>query len=265
MWPQVSPLGCSFGGMDHHHDEADAEPIDYRALIAAESQRFALILDKGPLGAPVSGCPGWTLSDLGAHLGDVQRWAATIISTGGKDANEYERRDQSLASWFREGTQLLLDAVDGSTPTDECWNLWASGQKTKQFWYRRQALETAVHRWDAEAAATPEPTPFDAVVGADIVDEWVHVLLERKLDQANVDLTTLDGDVHFHCTDTAGEWTFEVDDGKLVVSDEHRKSAVAVRGPASDLALLCYQRADRSGVEIFGDVELLDRWLSDLS
>lgn len=240
---------------------AEAGTIDYRTVIESESARFASLVEAGPVDAPVAGAPGWNLRDLGAHLGDVQRWAAATITTGGPTDDEYAIGDQLVGDWVREGTATLLAAIDAADPAAPCWNLWDTGEKVVGFWFRRQALEVAVHRWDAERAVSDTPTPIEAVIAADVIDEWARVGLPRTLDRQGVDLASIDGDAHLHCTDTHGEWTLEVVDGRIVVSAEHRKSAVAARGPASDLALFCYGRIDGDGLEIFGERSLLDRWL----
>lgn len=183
------------------------------------------------------------------------------MQTGGEDPAEYAPDEaEDLVAWLREGAALVLAAIDATDPEAPCWNLWKTADKTMGFWHRRQANEVSVHRWDAESAVGAT-TPFEAAIAADIVDEWVHVMLPRAIERDGRDISLLTGDAHLHCTDTPGEWTFEMVDGAVVVSNEHRKSTVAARGPAADLALLVFNRGDRHGVDIFGDTELLDRWI----
>lgn len=231
----------------------------YIAMIEAESGQLAEVFAAGPADAQVPGCPDWDLKELVVHQGSVQHWATEVINTLSAPASRPEV-GEPLDEWFAQGTAGLLAAFAAADPDTECWNFWPNAPQNVAFWHRRQALEVAVHRWDAESAVSDSPTPFSPEVGADIVDEFVHVMLRRQL--GTKDLSALDGDVHLHCTDTDGEWTFEITDGHLCVVDEHRKAAVAAKGSASDLALLCYNRGDRSRVEIFGDQALLDRWLA---
>ena len=40
----------------------------------------------------------------------------------------------------------------------------------------------------------------------------------------------------------------------------HAKGDVAVRGPASDLFVFAYNRRDATGLEVFGDTAVVDRW-----
>lgn len=239
-------------------------PLDYRSIIATESERFAELVQAGPSGAAVPGCPEWTLTDLGTHLGTVQRWCTTIVVTGQPGEADYPPPGDDLAGWVRDSTTGLLEALDAASPDDACWTLESPTGKVS-FWHRRQALEIAVHRWDADEAVNGSASPMDPVVAADVVDEWVKFRLVRMLGRDGVDLSGLDGDVHFHCTDVAGEWTFEIKDGRVVVVDEHRKSAVAVKGSANDLALFTHRRGDDSGVELFGDQDLMGRWFAAIA
>jgi predicted lipid carrier protein YhbT len=70
----------------------------------------------------------------------------------------------------------------------------------------------------------------------------------------------LRGTFHFHATDVSGEWQVEISPGQVEVLRQHAKAPVAVRGPASDLELLIYNRRRAEGLEVFGDAALLDAW-----
>ncbi len=239
--------------------------LDYRSIVAEESARFLEILRAGPLDAIVPGCPEWTMADLALHMAGVQRWAAHILTVGvAEDAPGPPPDPSAPADAVAAATAELLAVLDTADPDEPCWN-FTSGPQRKSFWFRRQALEIAVHRWDAESAVLPDPAPMTTAVGADVVDEFIHLVLGRAIDSGDIDRSALRGDVHLHCTDVAdsdiaGEWTFELVDGELVIVDEHRKSTVAVRGTASDLALFVYGRIGVEGVETFGDAEVLAAW-----
>lgn len=241
--------------------------LDYRSIIAEQSARLLEVLEAGPLDAPVPGTPEWSLGDLGVHMADVQRWAAQVITAGsleppGPLTDPTDPTDPAGA--LAAATETLLAALDQADPDDGCWN-FSTGPQRMSFWFRRQALEVVVHRWDAESAVSDAPTPIEPRLGADIVDEFINITLQRVIDREGIDLGAVTGDVHVHCTDTddidaAGEWTFEVDNGELVVSDQHRKSAVALRGAAGDLALFLYNRIPIERIEVFGDRDVLRSW-----
>jgi predicted lipid carrier protein YhbT len=66
--------------------------------------------------------------------------------------------------------------------------------------------------------------------------------------------------LHFHSTDGDGEWLARLGAEGLVVTREHAKGDVAVRGVASDLLLFLYGRVGTERLEVFGDAALLARW-----
>ena len=116
-----------------------------------------------------------------------------------------------------------------------------------------------MHRWDAERASGTT-APINEKLAADGIDEFLTVLAPYRF--ASEDGIDLGGSIHLHCTDVDGEWTIHTDDGVLCVHREHGKGDVAVRGPASQLLLVVFQRlgTDADSVEVFGAPEILDRW-----
>ena len=112
------------------------------------------------------------------------------------------------------------------------------------------------------AARRRPGTPVDDHLAADGIDEFLTVLAPYRF--ASEDGIDLGGSLHLHCTDVDGEWTIHTDDGVYRVDRGHAKGDVAVRGPASQLLLVVFQRLgpDADGVEVFGAPEILDRWLA---
>lgn len=240
--------------------------LDYRTVIAHETDRLIEVVRRGPLEARVPGCPEWNLAELAIHLGGVQQWATHILRTGnapGPGDLAPKPDDLALAAdYLASSPGPLLDAITTVDPAKECWNFTGKNQ-TASFWHRRQALEVAFHRWDAESAIG-DPVPIDAAVAADGIDEFVNSVIGRVLSRTGADTAHLTGDVHLHCTDTEGEWTFEVVNGALEVRLGHGKAAAAVRGPASDLALFLYNRVPADRVELFGNAQLVQDWMTIL-
>ena len=77
---------------------------------------------------------------------------------------------------MRDGLDALTVAL--AEPTRRCWTL--AGPATAAWWRRRQALETAIHRVDAERALGPA-SPIDPALAADGVGEVVDVLHPRQV------------------------------------------------------------------------------------
>ena len=124
------------------------------------------------------------------------------------------------------------------------------------FWARRQANETAVHRWDAQRAAGAVE-PVEHTLAVDGIDEFFGLIpfWRRESNVRGVGET-----IHLHCTDGAGEWLVRLAADAVIVTREHAKGDVAARGSASDLLLFLYGRVGPSALEVFGDASLLDRW-----
>lgn len=153
--------------------------LDRPALLAhlrAEVAAFAACLD-GDLGAPVAACPRWDLAALGAHLGRVHGWAAAALGSDDEPAFP-PRPDRPLGPWYAEAAAGLLAALEATDPDRPCWTLWPPS--VAGFWLRRQALETLVHRWDAERALGL-PADVDPALAADGVAEVVDVLWPRQV------------------------------------------------------------------------------------
>ena len=211
--------------------------------------------------APVPWCPGWTATDLAWHIGEVHEFWGTIVADrlDGPDAYVQSTRPATFDDTvtFAESTAAeLLDALEASDPATPVWT-WGS-DKTVGFVLRRMAHETSVHRLDAERAAGREHT-IDAELAADGVDEFLFEFLAWVA----ADAAALDGSVHLHCTDVAGEWLVRDDGaGRYDVTREHAKGDAAMRGPAQDLLLVLWRRLPLDAVDVIGDRATAERFVA---
>jgi uncharacterized protein (TIGR03083 family) len=233
----------------------------YLAAIAADSQGFADAAAAVDLRTAVPACPGWDVGDLVWHLLGVHHFWATIAAErlqAPDEVDEPERPgDDEIVEVFRRGAERLVDVLRAADPATPVWT-WAP-QKDVAFIARHQAQETAVHRWDAEAAAGRSYS-IDPEIAADSIDEF----LEMSAPSANDDAAALGGTVHLHCTDTPGEWFIQptADGAGLHVTAEHAKGDVALRGTASDLLLALYRRQPIDTVDVIGDRGVGERFLA---
>jgi uncharacterized protein (TIGR03083 family) len=156
------------------------DPMEYLDWLAVECAAFGQILESGDLDAPVPGCPGWSLAELAAHLGGVHRWArAAVIEgrPGGSRAPAPPGR-QRLVAWFAAGAAQLRQTLREAGPDAPCWTM--DPPATVGNWMRRQAHETAMHRWDAQASQGA-PGRFDAALATDGVAEVVEMFFPRQV------------------------------------------------------------------------------------
>lgn len=234
-------------------------PIDYRTVIADETERMVAIVRRNPNETRVPGCPAWNLGELAEHMGGVQRWATQVVRTGelAKDVPPGPP-GQSPADYLAAGVAPLIEALDAADLDAPTWTFTGTPQTTR-FWLRRQAIEVATHRWDAQSA-TGDTEPIDAALAVDSIDEFVRLMIPRIIRRTKPDVAPLVGDVHLHCTDADGEWTFDLHDGDVRVTSGHGKATAAIKGTASNLALFLFNRVDRDRVEIFGSHDLVQAW-----
>jgi uncharacterized protein (TIGR03083 family) len=234
---------------------------EYLAALERDAQGFGDAAASADLAAPVRACPGWTMADLVWHLTEVHQFWNTIAEQRlqhWKDAPEPERvPDDELLATFRAGAARLLGTLRTTPPDTEVWT-WAP-QHDVGFIVRRQAQETAVHRWDAEDAAG-RSYEIDPALAVDGIDEFLTFMLPDVREDADL----LAGSVHLHCTDTDGEWIVEpTGDGDGVeVRAEHAKGDAAVRGTAQDLLLTLWRRRTLDDVEVIGERGVAEQFVA---
>lgn len=204
------------------------------------------------------------MRDLVHHTGGVHRWAATVVAgarSGPPTDDEAAAlfapvADGELLAWYEAGLAQLVATLRAAPADLDCWAfLPAPGPLA--FWARRQAHETAVHAADAEAAAgRPGPVPAD--LAADGIDELLGGFLARRRGRLVADPPVALAVV---CVDTGDAWTVRVEPDRRVVTRGRGPADCTVRGPASELYLLLWNRRDAgSPLEVEGDGRLLELW-----
>ncbi len=235
-------------------------PADAILLDELRADRSRLAdLPASCLAAPVAACPGWDVTALLVHLSRIHRWASARVSADvGMEVPFPARPDAGVdvVRWTLDGLDELIGTLSTLDLDAQCGSF--VGTVARRWWLRRQAVETALHRWDAQDAAGVDPDPTGPEVAAIGVTEWCE-LQEMRWPTLTSDLT---GTIHLHSTDGPGEWLIEARPGSFTWSEGHHKGDVAVRGTRSDLLLLLWARLDPDGtnpgrVEVFGDPQLL--------
>lgn len=223
-----------------------------------EAEALATAAETAGPDASVPSCPGWDVAELLAHTGRVHRWAISVLDGDRRFPSIEPPAAAERPGWLRVGAAALADRLAAVGPAAVVWS-WTDDH-TAGFWARRQANETAVHRVDAEAAAG-SPMPVERSLAVDGIDELLGMTAFRR------DLTGVPeaGTVHLHCTDGEGEWLVRFGGERPEVARVHAKGDVALRGPASDLLLVCYRRLPITSVEVFGDADLAERSVAALS
>jgi uncharacterized protein (TIGR03083 family) len=247
------------------------------------------------LDTPVPTCPRWRLHDLLRHLGGVHRWAtAHVAEARRRPLDDAEQAvvmaaptdDDALVDWFRDGHAKLVGALEAAPPDLDCWS-FLPAPSPLAFWARRQAHETAIHRADAQShGGQAAITPYDPAFAIDGVDELLLGFAARRR-RPRADDPPPDAEpvtLGLEATDTGSSWLARIGPERVEVSGNggnrgigrngadgadggegadrgHPGSAdCSVRGSASDLYLLLWNRRDRDGLQVAGDPAVLDLW-----
>jgi len=238
------------------------DKASYLDAVASEGAAIGAAAD-GNFDRPVPSCPDWVVADLVAHMGRVYGWVTGILSAAGQPptgAGAEAPTDRSaLLSWYDEVREKLLADLAGHDGDDPAWVFVASAPQKVGWWYRRQALESTVHRFDAQSA-TGRADPIDPPLASEGIEEYLTEFLPGIIRRAPVG--GLSGTLHVHATDTPGEWWLDLDADGLDVRREHAKADTALRGPASGLYLWLFNRqtVEESGLEVFGNPAIVDAW-----
>ncbi|MYV97401.1 maleylpyruvate isomerase family mycothiol-dependent enzyme [Streptomyces sp. SID3343] len=253
----------------------------YCAEIVTQTDLLVSTIQGRDLTAPVPSCPGWNVGQLLRHLGGGQRWATETVRTLAtepvpdqdfRDLSAYTHEDPAvLGPWLTEGAGQLADALRAAGPGAKVWTPVPGG--TTDFYPRRFTHETALHRADATLALGATYVLAEDVA-IDAIDEWMELgslPMHFEVHPHMRELLGPDRTIHLHATDTApeaaAEWVVDLTGDAITWRRSHEKSAVAVRGPLTDLLLTIYKRRPPhgEGIEVLGDAALLDFWLDRVS
>ena len=232
-------------------------PDELLEAIRAEGAAVAAVLQQEDVGhKPVPSCPEWDVEKLVNHLGRVHRWVTAMVRTQAAERLDFPARPERVdGQWFEEGVTELTAALEEAGPDVRMWT-FPNGGGTSRFWFRRQAEETAVHRWDAELALGA-PRAIDTELAVTGIDELLDVFFASR------PAADLGGAIQFDATDSRhGQWLVTADaDGGLLVGHGMEQGDVTLRATASDLLLWLWGRpVPEAGLAVVGDEALLDQW-----
>ena len=241
--------------------------MDDGALLDAlrsEADRFFDVASVTSPELPIPACPDWTVESLVSHLGGIHYWVAATVEAGGQNpgVRPPERPDGADAvPWARDGFNAMMATFDATRPDSPCWNFGPGSPQIVAWWYRRQALEVSIHRFDVESAAG-SPSEVDAHLAVEGIDEILCDMFPRL--HARGATAALHGTLHLHATDAQGEWWIDFDDPEPSARREHKKASTALRGPASGLYLWLWNRQtpEEARLEVFGPEDVVTAWKS---
>lgn len=259
--------------------------MDYAGLFGQEVAAFeaagreAVSSQAAPA---VPSCPEWVVTDLVLHLGLVHRMVARVIGErlqqppaagdrswlglpgpwqGWLPPDHAPRQSPvpaGLVDWFQAGAAQLAELFRATDAGERVWT-WSPDQSVG-FWQRMQAIEAAVHRWDAQNAVSVAQ-PIDAALAADAIAQTFEVMVPARRAVAKAPPGQGERFV-FRRTDGPQAWAVRFDGDAVLLGAPAGGYDIQISGTASDLALFLWQRDVTGGLDVRGDSSLLGRYFA---
>jgi uncharacterized protein (TIGR03083 family) len=277
--------------------------VEISEHIAALSHHGELLAEAAAaagLATGIPACPGWQVRDLVRHQAYVHGWAARHLTERPaqviREADEAAvlaggPADDELIGAYRAGLARLVAALGGADPAIRC-PAFLPAPSPLAFWARRQAHETAIHRFDAQSArreGPPDPREaFPPDFAIDGIDELITGFAARPRRNGPgrtllVRATTQSATPEATETAVTGAWHYTWPaDGRVAarrlpdsaVPDSAMPEAAGpgdradcvVSGPPSGVYLFLWNRAaiGEAGITVSGDSSVLDAWRSSI-
>ncbi len=154
---------------------------------------------------PVPCCPGWTVEEVVRHVAAVYRHKLPLLRTlmTGPPPQPAPLPDGAdPIEWLSSALDELILALAAVDPDTPIWT-WHPTERRARFWYRRMALETAVHRFDAQSAHAIQE-PIESELAADGVEEILELMIGPH--SAQTPPQPPHGAIHFRCADADASW-----------------------------------------------------------
>ncbi|KOV57229.1 maleylpyruvate isomerase family mycothiol-dependent enzyme [Streptomyces sp. MMG1121] len=251
------------------------ETADFLQTLDREGRLLAAAAEAAGTDAKVPTCPEWQVRDLLRHTGAVHRWAAGFVADGERAPRPFgdppDLDGTALVAWYRDSHRLLVDTLAAAPADVECWTFHrAPNPSPLAFWTRRQAHETAVHRYDAQAARagadsplTPDFAPdiapdITADFAADGIDELLRGFHARSKSRLRTEEPCA---VRVRAVDAGPDavWTVRLSaEPPVTVRDAVGEAVAELSGPAAELYLALWNR--RPVPSVTGDRSLAGLW-----
>jgi uncharacterized protein (TIGR03083 family) len=226
----------------------------YLGHVRSEAARLGEVARLG-LEAGVPSCPGWTVESVVRHVATVYLHKVEVLRLGalpepwppdfgGRDALEL----------YDEARTAIVDTLEAAGTGRETWT-FNPDDTTSGCWYRRMALESAVHRIDVEQAHDVL-TPIDPELALDGIDELLFPHLGGPWWEEGDTEHPVDAGVRI--TADGRPWTVRADATSVVVKQGSEGDVAAeIFGSADAVFLWLWGRVDGSAIRSAGDDDVV--------
>ena len=245
------------------------EIAEHITAIGQEAKLLAAGADQGGLDIDIPTCPGWTMRDLVRHLSEIHLWAAGLVAQRTSklwpdDISEHTDSwpdlavfwpdDDKLVDWYLATNANLVQSLASAPPDLDC-PTFLPAPSPRAMWARRQAHETAVHRFDVENAVGIA-SEFDPEFAADGIDELLAGFAPRRKEFPVASAQAM----VVHAEDTDDRWHVTMAPEGITTRSGDGPADVTLAGDASDLYLVLWNRGEDSSINVTGDRDLLETW-----
>ena len=245
------------------------EITEHITAVGQEAELLAQAAQQGGLDVDVPTCPGWDMRELLRHLSMIHLWAAGHVAqlhegSWGDELAELTEAwpdlavfwpdDEKLIDWYLETNANLVHTLESAPVDVDAWT-FLPAPSPLAMWARRQAHETAVHRFDAENAAGIA-SGFDPAFASDGIDELLAGFAPRGSEFPVESVRTM----VVHAKDTDDRWHVTLGPDGITTFRGDGPADVTLAGDASDLYLVLWNRVEDSSITVTGDGEILDKW-----
>lgn len=204
---------------------APMSAMDFSRLLESLASDFARLRAIAPIAltAQVPSCPGWSVTDLTRHVGEVYLHKTLAMREGAEP-------DPWPPSELADGDPLvlldrayagLIGEFAAHKPEDAAGS-WYAPDQTVGFYIRRMAQETVIHRIDAELATGQPVAAVPDDLAIDGIDELLKVFVAYSVAEWSDSFTDiLPKSLSRTCTVHAGRavWQIRTGPGAFVVTD----------------------------------------------
>ncbi|HEX6508995.1 MAG TPA: maleylpyruvate isomerase family mycothiol-dependent enzyme [Chloroflexota bacterium] len=280
---------------ESHQPRADPQRLKAYYLDHFRRNRAA-ILEAAALGfdRPIKGCPGWDVAGLTGHMGRVYtfwlKWVGERPRGFSREAfkeiaadrdarlpgyTAWDRagfpkdsRPDGIVSFARQAGDELDAVLVDLEPEETVWTFVPPSQ-TGAFVFRRLAMETTIHRWDAEEAHGIA-RPIDQALARDGIDEMLMMFREDPAYETNKDHRRGQKIRLREDPEPAGHemppgppgrrWLVSFDHSGITTARDGDPADAIIAGSASDLWLFIMGRRWPEEMQIEGDNDLAASW-----
>jgi uncharacterized protein (TIGR03083 family) len=254
--------------------------MEYAARLDAVERELADLTAAVAAGEPdarVPTCPDFTLDDLAAHVGEFCGFWTHVLCEGScRPKTPYSTAvgTEGRPAWLAALAAHLVAELRAARPDQPVWT-WHPTDHTAAFVARRASHETAVHRVDAQLAATGtagEVAPPE--LAADGIDEVLMLVTESAADPRTAGRRHPDArrnrTLALESTDhpvpgVPPTWLIHLDPAGVRAARGAGPADLTLRGAVSDLEMTLYQRPARLSVERIGDPTVLDSFYDEFT